>query len=1104
MPPPPFVLRRAVALTILALFAPALAAQEAKRAFDVAAEPAEKSLKVFSEQSGRGVVFVSESVSGVRTNAVKGELTPRDALDRMVSGTALVATFDERTGAFAVRREAAAEKKTAGMAPIGPSGPRPSRSDSIEPLELSPFVVASSKDTGYVATETLAGSRLKTDLKDIATQVNVMTPEFLQDLAVTNLNDAMRYSLNSENDDEVIEVSAPGNAGIAATTRPFTGGGRTRGIGPSNRAHDFFDTFLAIDSYNTERFTFSSGPNSILFGNANPAGTIDTTFKRARTQRASYGVTYRLDDRGSNRASFDLNQPIVRNQLAIRVNALRDRDHDWRAPAFANQDRLFGSVTYTPFRQLTLRAYHEAATIYSNPARNTLVQDHVTPWMAAGRPAFNNGGTGVFPAVAAPFSRRAATNPYVVLDASGVAGPVSAGGNTVFTLGYESVVTAPNNFERSVLDPSLFPFDRNFSGNANQAKVNAHIRGAIAEFNPFENFFVEAGFNQERFRHRAVDLYNNIVADLYVDANRFLNDRATPNPFFGRYFFEDTNPVSGKNHGAKQQHRFSAAYELDLERRGGGWRWLGRHRAAALFDRLATETIYERADYRVISDNSFTTAVAATRIPNFRYYLDPQHQTAFLPFNPLADGPVVMSGAVDANGKPVVIASWDPAVTPSVPEVSRSTVNSRSFALQSFFLRNRAVVSLGERRDAVVVQDAPTLTPNWDFGALVAGVPWETIRTQEPRTRLKSFVVHPMGWVSLSYVQSNSEQVAPAVRRNFDGSLATFASGVGKEYGVTLRWQNRLSLRVSRYENTSLGNLSSQRSPRPTPTIGAKGNIIRNDVANIENTARLAGASISTRFAYYTEELARRQPTGGNAGSTFQELFELLSDQEAKGWEATLVGNPVPQWRLSIGVAQNESKESNIGSQYFAFIKERLPVWVRYANTPVAATPTFTIGQLLAVATQSWNYIRQSEGLVNPLGRKYRVTATTRYGFAEGWMKGAFVGSTYVWRSPAAVGFFTKTITDNEFAVPGITSGPIEVNDLARPIRGGALTSFDVFLGYGHKLWQNKVAWRVQLNIRNALDKKDPLVQRALTDGSGAIYTAQQPRLFILTNAFEF
>ncbi len=1092
-----------LALMVLLLAGELYAEEAAKRSFNIPEEVAEKSLKLFSQQSGRSMVVGVATVKGVRTNAVNGEFTVHDALDRLLAGTGLVATHDEKGGAFTVSRESN-DPNAQRAAPTQGDRPQGQRRGE-EAIELSPFVVTASTDVGYAATETLAGSRLKTDLKDVATQVTIMTPEFLDDLAVTNLDDAIRYSLNTESDDEIIEVSAPGNAGISATSRPFTGGGRTRGIGPSNRAHDFFDTFLAIDSYNTERFTFSSGPNSILFGNASPSGTIDTTFKRARPEKAFHEVQYRADDHGSNRMAFDLNQPIVRDRFALRLDALRDRNHDWRAPAFTNQDRLYGSLTFAPFKRLTFRAYQETASIFSNPARNTLVQDHVTPWVNAGRPAFNNGGTAAFPAVASPFDRRNQTTPYYVLDASGSIAPMDRWGNTVTTQGFNVTTPAPNNFERSILDESLYPFDRNYSGNANQTKINGWIRGALVELNPIDNLYIEAGFNQERFRHRNVDLFSNQADFLYVDANRFLNDRVTPNPNFGRTFFENSVPIDVKNYGFKEQRRLSLSYELDFEKQSGWVKWLGRHRAALLYDHLNTQTIYERSDLRVAGDNSFTTAAANTRVFNLRYYVDPNHQTVYLPFNPLADGLIALPGAVDAAGKQVMLGAWDPTTPPNVPETARSIVESGSFALQSFFLSNRLVFSYGERRDKVDVQDAHTLAANWDFNALVSGdIPWTTLRTQKPITRLKSGVVHPLKWLSLSYAESNSEQVAPIVRRNLDGTLATFGSGEGREYGITLRWSSKLSFRFSRYEDTSFGNLSSQRSARPTPTLAAKGNIIRNDLANIENTVRLAGAPLSQRFAYYDAELARQLPTGANAGAPFQELFELLSDQKAKGWEATIVGNPTPNWRVSIGAARNDSSESNIGVQHFEFIKERLPIWARYLNTPVAATPTITIGQLLPVAMQSWNYIRQSEGLVNPLGRRYRVTATERYGFSEGWLKGTFAGSAYVWRSPAAVGFHTKTITDNEFAIPGVNTGPMEINDLSRPIRGGALTSFDVFLGYGRRLFQNRITWRVQLNVRNALNRDDPLVQRALSDGTGAIYTAQAPRSFILTNSFSF
>lgn len=84
--------------------APAVSTDTARRTYSVPTGDAETALKLFSEQSGRGVIFVTSVVRGIRTNAVSGELTAREALDRLIEGTPLVATQDAKTGAFAVRR----------------------------------------------------------------------------------------------------------------------------------------------------------------------------------------------------------------------------------------------------------------------------------------------------------------------------------------------------------------------------------------------------------------------------------------------------------------------------------------------------------------------------------------------------------------------------------------------------------------------------------------------------------------------------------------------------------------------------------------------------------------------------------------------------------------------------------------------------------------------------------------------------------------------------------------------------------------------------------------------------------------------------------------
>jgi hypothetical protein len=88
--------------------APAVQAAEvaagAKKPFDVAAGPAEKTLKQFSEQSGRGVIFVTTAVKDVQTNGVRGELAVAEAINQLVAGTPLVATLDGKTGSIAISR----------------------------------------------------------------------------------------------------------------------------------------------------------------------------------------------------------------------------------------------------------------------------------------------------------------------------------------------------------------------------------------------------------------------------------------------------------------------------------------------------------------------------------------------------------------------------------------------------------------------------------------------------------------------------------------------------------------------------------------------------------------------------------------------------------------------------------------------------------------------------------------------------------------------------------------------------------------------------------------------------------------------------------------
>lgn len=121
---------RCALLFFVTLTAAAFAA-EPTRQYDLPTSTAETALKQFSEQSGAGVVFFSDAVKGIPTNAVKGQLTARDALTQLLAGTPLVITEDPKTGAFAVRNPTPTEPKNAPRALVLTSD-RPSKTHADE------------------------------------------------------------------------------------------------------------------------------------------------------------------------------------------------------------------------------------------------------------------------------------------------------------------------------------------------------------------------------------------------------------------------------------------------------------------------------------------------------------------------------------------------------------------------------------------------------------------------------------------------------------------------------------------------------------------------------------------------------------------------------------------------------------------------------------------------------------------------------------------------------------------------------------------------------------------------------------------------------------
>ena len=272
-----------------------------------------------------------------------------------------------------------------------------------ETVVLSPFVVSTSKDTGYFAANTLAGSRMKTNLADLGASISVVTKKQMEDFASVDLNDVYRYEVNTEGsgtytpstqafrNDGVLDVNAGGTQGNAVSSFTNAIANRVRGIGIPSAAINYYpaNAQLPPDAYNVQSFEISRGPNSMLFGLGSPAGISNVTTAQASVERDSNQVQLRADDRGSFRASLSVNRVLLPGKLAIYGALLYNDQQFERKPSYDTTKRQYGAITYKPFSKTSIRANFEN---YKNKNRrpNTISPvDFITQWNLAGRPIYD-------------------------------------------------------------------------------------------------------------------------------------------------------------------------------------------------------------------------------------------------------------------------------------------------------------------------------------------------------------------------------------------------------------------------------------------------------------------------------------------------------------------------------------------------------------------------------------------------------------------------------------------------------------------------------------------------------------------------------------------
>lgn len=1012
-----------------------------------------------------------------------------------------------------------------------PPAPAPAASARTTevPIELSPFVISSNSEVGWVATETLAGSRLRTDFKDVPNQIETLTKDFMSDLGLTSLDQALIYTANVENSLDYI----PGTAG-SQVSDPGSGG-RVRGIGSGTLTRNFFKVQTPTDNFNIERATVASGPNAILFGLGSPAGILDATPARAQ-MRNRYGFELSYDSENSKRGSFDANVVVLPQRLAFRLMGLSKREYTEKKPNLDRDERIYGALTFKPFPSTTLVLQYEKDSRMWNRAGRIAPTDFFTPWINANQIA-GSGYTVSKPIYDNSSLTGIGTNRIF---AQGGTAPIMIQGGSVPMRSWNQSVTVRSpgslpgvdpTFDAgggfTVLDPKLFPFDVNIVGNGRTGQLGGHTKTVILEQKLAKTLFLELAFNREfAVNHKLSGGSQNGSSDfrLDADANRFIPGTTTPNPNVGQLYYQGTAANTIDNHD-RDDWRATLSYEIDLARKfapqNAGWKkWLGRHRLSGLYTGSKSNDLGQQAfDRRILDDpvipgvtltprTTANWAINNTRIPQFRHYFAN-------PYEP-TQAAISMTGDVsltDANGRPYTLYLYDtPLRAASGKRLGSGQVASGSlnksdaaiFAWQGFFLpdrerRDRLVLTYGYRKDSAKSANLDAASTTQDFSGLFP-LMWDSTYgaygpTQTGINRNLGGVARPLRWLSFFYNKSTTFDLNIGRYDPFGNDIPG-AGGDGRDYGLRLDLLgDKLTLRLNKYDNA----LGPQRASNQI-------NQFRDIFFNIEQRVLTLDPGAPT--ININDGNKRGYRVAGRPN------YFIMSDYTSEGYEAELNFSPTRNWNLRLNGAKSEAVESNIGGPWYAWRDARLPVWTAVtakngerdaAGQPVtwktapynAAQPT---GQTLeqyynsALIGQALAFMSAADGRATSTARPARANAIANYRFTEGRLRGVNVGGAARWRSAPTIGYGVKTSP----------TGTV-ILDLGKAYEGKAEFYVDLHAAYRGKMKAfGNFNYRVQVNVRNVLNENDPVPVAALTTGAISRLATIDSRVTQLTFAVDF
>jgi len=592
--------------------------------------------------------------------------------------------------------------------------------DKEEVVTLSPFeVTTATSEKSYFLKDTLGGTRIRSELRDLGASITVISKDFLNDTVSTDNEGLLVYAMSTEVAGSRGNFLGNGDGAVVSGVAQINTGTRVRGLTSADNTRGYFITDIPWDSYNTGRIDLQRGPNSVLFGLGSPGGIVNATVEGA-TFKDSYELSNRLDEHGTVRLSGTINKVLIKDELALRLSGLRFQEKFKQDPAYKDDNRLYGAIRWDPgflkkrgmrssfkanyetgeiratlpnltppidfvsayFRENEFRDANGNLRVFNPLTTDTLPMKWTTSYMAAG-----NGVATFFNGVSQGMTVIPGDDYGKMLSYPPGTPSVQMPGSTVgrFLFGVNSLagwLNANGQFrtlspykQATITDPSWFDFYNNTLDGPNYWDYRDFDAVNLSWEQTFldGNLGFELAYDRQEMTQERVTSSNPDRQTIHIDTMaNFLDGTANPNR--GRLFYAINGNGSniGYTNRLKESARATGFYTLDFSKITGRDSWVsrifGRNNFTALYERRADEDDLRGAPRQTY----FMDQPVGSYVDNFRPWTDVRQNYAVQHFGPSFAGTNASSPA-GAGGigikdqliiQPSSLRLWDP-VAPS-------------------------------------------------------------------------------------------------------------------------------------------------------------------------------------------------------------------------------------------------------------------------------------------------------------------------------------------------------------------------------------------------------------------------------------------------------